>query len=151
MQATLASFPDKIIIDEYNRRIKCSTYPERRIILFGPPASGKGTQGDKLTYDLCACHISTGDLLRHEIAQKSVIGKKVESIMNKGELVPGDMVIDVLKNKLHSEECQKAAIFDGYPRTLNQAKKLDEMLSKERKKSDTVFNFDISESAVIER
>jgi Adenylate kinase and related kinases len=151
MSIDLSTLPDKVIYNEFLRRFNCAQNPERRIILFGPPASGKGTQGEKLTHQLCACHISTGDLLRHEIQQKTEIGNKVDEIMKKGELVPDDLVIDLLQKKLNSEECKRAAIFDGYPRTLNQAKKLDEMLAKEGKKIDKVFNFDIDEATVVER
>eukprot|EP00330_Aristerostoma_sp_ATCC50986_P011970 CAMPEP_0114585780 /NCGR_PEP_ID=MMETSP0125-20121206/9219_1 /TAXON_ID=485358 ORGANISM="Aristerostoma sp., Strain ATCC 50986" /NCGR_SAMPLE_ID=MMETSP0125 /ASSEMBLY_ACC=CAM_ASM_000245 /LENGTH=136 /DNA_ID=CAMNT_0001780991 /DNA_START=49 /DNA_END=459 /DNA_ORIENTATION=- len=102
----------------------------QRIVLFGPPGSGKGTQSMNLINEMKSCHISTGDLLRKEIREQTELGRQAKDIMSRGELVPDNLVIGILKNKLSTPECKKSAIFDGFPRTVNQAKKLDEMLGE---------------------
>lgn len=147
----LKSIPDKILYDEFFRRVKCTQYPERRIVLFGPPGCGKGTQGQKLEDELCSCHIATGDLLRQEIRDKTELGTKAQDIMNRGELVPDDLVIEIIRKAIHKDECKKGVVFDGFPRTVAQAEKLDQMLEKEGKGVDKVFNFEIDEETLVER
>ena len=105
----------------------------------------------KLVQELCSCHISTGDLLRKEIREKTDLGMKAKEIMNRGYLVPDDLVIDVLAKKLQSDECKKGAVFDGYPRTIEQAKKLDALLAKSGHKIDQVINFEIDDATLIDR
>mmetsp|Transcript_9076 Transcript_9076/g.7996 ORF Transcript_9076/g.7996 Transcript_9076/m.7996 type:complete len:154 (+) Transcript_9076:50-511(+) len=141
----LKDFSDEAIKQEFIRRSKCEQYPEKRIVLFGPPGSGKGTQAAKLEYELCSCHISTGDLLREQIRYGTALGVKAKTIMEKGDLVPDDLVIDIIKAKIQTAECEKGVIFDGFPRTVNQAKKLDEMLKERNEKVDSVFNFNIEQ------
>ncbi len=100
------------------------------IVLFGPPGAGKGTQAKKLleTYNLV--HLSTGDLLRSEIAAGTALGKQAKSIMDRGELVSDEIVIGMIDNKLNENPYSKGFIFDGFPRTTAQAKALDELLEK---------------------
>lgn len=95
------------------------------IIIFGAPGAGKGTQADRLAKSLKLKHISTGLLLREEVEKQSAIGRKVESIIKKGSLVDDETVDLIVKNKILENGHQAGFIFDGYPRTLNQAKNLD--------------------------
>mmetsp|Transcript_36520 Transcript_36520/g.42638 ORF Transcript_36520/g.42638 Transcript_36520/m.42638 type:complete len:241 (-) Transcript_36520:194-916(-) len=147
----LSRLPDQAIFDEFFRRYKCSLYPDRRVVLFGPPGSGKGTQAPKLASEYCICHLSTGDLLRAEVSSGSKLGNKVKEIMEKGALVPDEDVIELIKNKMTAPECQKGMILDGFPRTIEQAKKLDEMYEKTGTKIDKVFEFKIPDEQLIER
>jgi len=94
------------------------------IVLFGPPGSGKGTQSEKLIEKYKLVHISTGDLLRAELAAKTELGLKAKSIMDKGELVPDDIVIGMIKKKLEEHKDGPGFIFDGFPRTVAQARAL---------------------------
>lgn len=121
------------------------------INVLGPPGSGKGTQASRLTYELCGCHISTGDLLRNEIRGNTELGSKAKDIMSAGGLVSDEIVIEILKKKLESPECKRGAILDGFPRTFEQAKKLDEMLVQQGSKIDQVFNFQVDEQNLLDR
>ena len=95
------------------------------IVLFGPPGAGKGTQAEFLIRDWELIHLSTGDLLRSEIAASTSLGLEAKSFMDKGELVPDDVVIGMIKNKLQENQTAKGFIFDGFPRTVAQAEALD--------------------------
>ena len=98
------------------------------IVLFGPPGAGKGTQAEFLIKNFGLIHISTGDLLRNEIAQKTELGIKAKVLMDKGDLVPDEVVEGMIKNQLTAHSDAKGFIFDGFPRTAAQAKVLDELL-----------------------
>lgn len=98
------------------------------IVLFGPPGAGKGTQAEFLIKNFGLIHISTGDLLRNEIAQKTELGIKAKVLMDKGDLVPDEVVEEMIKNQLTAHSDAKGFIFDGFPRTAAQAKVLDELL-----------------------
>ncbi|MCZ2248783.1 MAG: adenylate kinase [Bacteroidia bacterium] len=100
------------------------------IVLFGPPGAGKGTQSEKLITKYNLIHLSTGDLLRSEIAQKTELGMKAKTLMDNGDLVPDDVVIGMIRSKLNSNNQAKGFIFDGFPRTTAQAQALDELLSE---------------------
>ncbi|MCD6068937.1 MAG: adenylate kinase [Bacteroidetes bacterium] len=100
------------------------------IVLFGPPGAGKGTQAKKLTETYHLIHLSTGDLLRYEIARGTTLGRQAKSIMDRGELVSDEIVIGMIENKLNENQQAKGFIFDGFPRTTAQAKALDELLQK---------------------
>jgi len=117
----------------------------------GPPGSGKGTQANRITNELCSCHISTGDLLRKEIRDGTELGMKAKEVMNSGGLVSDDLVLQILKKKVDAPECKKGVIFDGFPRTVEQAKKLDEILATSNNKIDQVFNFHIDDSVLVDR
>ena len=91
---------DKQLIQEITRRVNCLSKPEKNILLMGPPGSGKGTQLQKIWKEYCWCKISTGDLLREAVAQKTPMGQQIAQIMQKGELVPDEVVIDLLKDKI---------------------------------------------------
>ena len=102
------------------------------IILFGPPGSGKGTQANNLVDHYELLHISTGDLFRYEMGNNTPLGLEAKSYISKGDLVPDEVTIGMLKNKVNSNPDVKGYIFDGFPRTIAQAESLDEFL-KEKK------------------
>lgn len=100
---------------------------KRCIVLFGKAGSGKGTEAEKLSHELGFLHISTGDLLREEVAKKSPIGMKVESIMNQGNFPADELIFEILNKRLESPDAAKGVLLDGVPRTLNQLKHLDHL------------------------
>jgi len=101
------------------------------LVLFGPPGAGKGTQSIKIAGKYKLGHISTGDIFRSEIKNKTPLGLKVTSIIEKGELVPDELLIDLLKNAMHKFEEINGFAFDGFPRTIKQAKDLDILMAEE--------------------
>ena len=98
------------------------------IVIFGKPGAGKGTQAEFLKSKYNLTHISTGDLFRHHIVNKTSLGLKVTSILENGDLVPDKLTIDILENEVKKHKKTNGFIFDGFPRTINQARKLDEFL-----------------------
>lgn len=122
-----------------------------RIILLGPPGAGKGTQAKALAKRLNLAHISTGDLLRQEVAQNTPLGKEAVIYMQKGELVPDDLIIQMLEKRIVQLDAQAGFILDGYPRNLAQAKKLDQILNNMNKSIDLVFYLDTTEKVIIQR
>lgn len=100
------------------------------IVLFGPPGAGKGTQAEYLTREYQLVHLSTGDMLRSEIAAGTPLGVLASQNMDKGELVPDQVVIDIIENKLEANKSAKGFIFDGFPRTVEQARALDKLLKR---------------------
>ena len=94
------------------------------IILLGPPGSGKGTQANFIQSKLSIPHLSTGDILRQSVKNETDLGSKVKNIMDKGELVSDDLVLDVIKERVSQSDCDQGFILDGYPRTLVQAQAL---------------------------
>ena len=121
------------------------------IIFLGAPGSGKGTQASLLSKYLSVESISTGDLLRKEVEIKSKVGQEAKIQMDSGVLVSDDIVIKIIKNKITTQSCKKGFILDGFPRNLNQALKLDEMLEGCDKKIDKVINFEVEESVLVKR
>ncbi|WP_372651331.1 adenylate kinase [Draconibacterium sp.] len=100
------------------------------LVLFGPPGAGKGTQAEFLIKSFGLIHLSTGDLLRSEIAAGTALGIEAKNFMDKGELVPDEVVIGMIKSKLDANKEAKGFIFDGFPRTVDQAKALDVLLNE---------------------
>ena len=121
------------------------------IIFLGAPGSGKGTQASLLSASINIESISTGDLLRKEVEKKSKIGVLAKSQMESGALVSDDVVINIIKEKITTKSCENGFILDGFPRNINQALKLEEMLENCNKKIDKVFNFEIEEDVLIKR
>jgi adenylate kinase len=121
------------------------------IIFLGAPGSGKGTQAAMLSKELKIPTISTGEALRKEVELQSEIGKLAKSYMNSGQLVPNEVVIDIIKNRITQSDCQKGFILDGFPRNIIQATTLDHMLSSLGKKIEKVLNFEVSEEILIKR
>jgi len=121
------------------------------IILFGPPGAGKGTQADNLVKDLNIIKISTGDLLRTEIEKGSNLGSEIKEIIDKGQLVPNNIISNLIKLKLKSQNYRKRIIFDGYPRNILQAKDLDDQLLKNKQNISLVISLHVNEKVVIKR
>ena len=121
------------------------------IILFGPPGAGKGTQSSYLVKKLNCFQISTGDMLRDEIANDSEIGKKIIGNMNEGKFVNDEIVNDLIKNILFDTQKKGKLIFDGYPRSLSQAKNLNLLLDSSNQKIDFIFFLNVNKDTIIKR
>ncbi len=121
------------------------------LILLGPPGAGKGTQAASLIEKYSIPQISTGDILRKAVKEKTSLGIKAKSYMNSGNLVPDDVVVGIIKDRLAEADCSKGFILDGFPRTIVQAEKLDEMLTAEDKKIDKVLNVAVEDEVLIKR
>ena len=121
------------------------------IILFGPPGAGKGTQAKYLVKKLNNFQISTGDMLREEIKNNSDIGKKIIDVMNDGRFVSDDIVNQLLEKQVFDPQKKNKLIFDGYPRSINQAKNLDLLLDSSNQKIDFVFFLNVNKETIIKR
>ena len=121
------------------------------IILFGPPGAGKGTQAKHLVKKLNGHQISTGDILRDEIKKDTDIGKKIINNMNEGKFVSDDIVNNLLKNYIFDPNKKEKLIFDGYPRSLSQAKNLDLLLNNSNQKIDYIFFLNVNKETIVER
>ena len=121
------------------------------LILFGPPAAGKGTQAKRLVDQRGMVQLSTGDMLRAAIASGSEMGQKVKGVLDRGDLVTDEIVIALIEERLPEAEAAGGAIFDGFPRTVPQAQALDAMLAKRGHKIDSVLRLKVDEPALIER
>ena len=121
------------------------------VILFGPPGAGKGTQAKRLISQLSVPQISTGDMMRAERASGTDLGKRFESFMSAGKLVPDALVLELVEQRLKAEDAEAGAIFDGYPRTIPQAEALDSMLDRLERKIDVVVSMEISLAEQIDR
>ena len=121
------------------------------IILFGPPGAGKGTQAKYLVKKLNNFQISTGDILRDEIKNNSDIGKKIIDVMNDGRFVSDDIVNQLLEKQVFDPQKKNKLIFDGYPRSINQAKNLDLLLDSSNQKIDFVFFLNVNKETIIKR
>lgn len=109
------------LLQECERRINCARANFRGIVLMGPPGAGKGTQAPNLKDQFCLCHLSTGDVLRKAVSQGTELGKQAKEIMNRGDLVPDELVNGIVADALQNDECKHGFILDGYPRTVGQA------------------------------
>ncbi|MBK9107007.1 MAG: adenylate kinase [Saprospiraceae bacterium] len=121
------------------------------IILFGPPGSGKGTQAENLIVKYGLAHISTGDLFRSETSQKTELGLKALEYMSKGQLVPDEVTIAMLKRKVESMPDVKGVIYDGFPRTSAQADALDEMLCEKGEEISVLLALEVPEDEIVKR
>jgi len=121
------------------------------IILFGPPGAGKGTQSKYLVKKLNAFQVSTGDMLREEIKKNSDIGKKIVNDMNQGRFVSDEIVNNLIKKMIFDNQKKSRLIFDGYPRSLVQAKKLDTLLKNSNQKIDFVFFLNVNKETILKR
>ncbi len=121
------------------------------IILFGPPGSGKGTQSEKLISAYGLKHLSTGDILRSEIASQTALGLEARNFMDKGELVPDEVVIGMIRSALEKNPQAKGFLFDGFPRTEAQSKALDELLKQKQTEIGVVLALQVSEEELIKR
>ncbi len=121
------------------------------LILFGPPAAGKGTQAKRLVSERGYVQLSTGDMLRAAVASGSPLGLKVKDLMDSGSLVPDSVVVDLIREALPATERAGGAIFDGFPRTLAQAQALDVMLAEGGKRIDRVVRLKVDDRSLVER
>ncbi len=121
------------------------------IVLFGPPGAGKGTQAEFLINLFGLLHLSTGDLLRSELAAGTKLGVEAKTYMDKGELVPDAVVIGMIEHKLIANPDAKGIIFDGFPRTVDQAKALDELLEKNQTPISAMLGLEVEKQELIDR
>ena len=121
------------------------------IILFGPPGAGKGTQAKYLVKKLSGFQISTGDILREEIKKDTDIGKKIINNMNEGKFVSDEIVNSLLKKYVFDPNKKEKLIFDGYPRSISQAKNLDLLLNESNQKIDHIFFLNVNKQTIVER
>lgn len=122
-----------------------------RLILLGPPGAGKGTQAKRVIEEFDIPHISTGDIFRKNIKEKTELGQKVEGLLAQGKLVPDELTIEIVWDRLDQEDCKNGFLLDGFPRTIPQAEALDEGLTKRGLKLDRVLNIDVDKDSLVKR
>ena len=121
------------------------------VIIFGPPGAGKGTQANNLVKKYNLYQISTGDLLRNEVANKTDIGRNIENIISKGDFATDEIVNELIQNVVSNPQKKNKLIFDGYPRSLSQAKNLDILLNSSNQKIDFIFFLNVKKETIIKR
>lgn len=121
------------------------------IIMLGGPGSGKGSVGGKISENLNLPHIATGDIFRAELKNETELGKKIKKYMDNGLLVPDEVVIEIVENRLSQDDVKNGAILDGFPRTKDQAIALDKFLSTKGKKVDAAIELDVSDEDIVKR
>lgn len=122
-----------------------------RAVLLGPPGAGKGTQAVRLVEKYNVPQISTGDIFRANIKEGTELGKKAQEYMNAGNLVPDELVVDLVKDRLMQEDCRNGYLLDGFPRTIYQAEELDKFLEEQGQKLDAVVNLKVGRETLIKR
>ena len=121
------------------------------VIIFGPPGAGKGTQAINISKKFNLYQISTGDLLRNEVKNKTEIGKDIENIISKGDFATDEIVNELIKKAIFDKNKKNKLIFDGYPRSVSQAKNLESMMNKSNQKIDFIFFLNVSKDTIISR
>lgn len=121
------------------------------LIILGAPGAGKGTQAALLKESFSIPHISTGDMLRAAVETQTPLGKKADEYMSAGQLLPDDLIVDLMGERLNESDCQKGFLLDGFPRTVGQAIALDKMLTGNQKEIDAVLNLEVPEEVLVER
>ena len=125
--------------------------PQLNLILFGPPGAGKGTQAERLRADFQLAFISTGDMLRANVKEKTELGRQAQEYMDKGELVPDELIVAMAAERLQQDDAQDGFILDGFPRTIEQAKALDKQLSELGRRVTTALLIDVPDEEVVRR
>ena len=141
---------NEIFVLSESQSIKANT-DMLNIVLFGPPGAGKGTQAEKLKEAYNLTHLSTGDILRNEIKNETELGTLAKTYMNKGELVPDEVVIDMIEKCLMEYKDSKGFIFDGFPRTTEQARALDSLLQKHNTEIDIMLSLEVDDEELVAR
>jgi adenylate kinase len=121
------------------------------LILFGPPGAGKGTQAKVLRDERGLVQLSTGDMLRAAVAAGTELGRKSKAVMDRGDLVPDELVVGIIAERLEKPDCAQGVIFDGFPRTVAQAEALDVMLSGRHRRIDAVIELKVDDEAMVGR
>ena len=121
------------------------------IVLLGAPGAGKGTQAAKLVEDMGLCHISTGDILRAAVKDQTELGKKAKEYMDAGDLVPDELIIEMMKERIQQPDTEKGVILDGFPRTTTQAVALDNMLHELNRPLDAALLIDVDPEVIVKR
>jgi adenylate kinase len=122
-----------------------------RTILLGPPGAGKGTQAETIVKEFSIPHISTGDIFRHNIKEGTALGKKAKEYMDQGLLVPDELTVELVKDRLLNDDCKAGFLLDGFPRTIAQADALGEALKSMSQKLDYVVNIEVDSNLLITR
>jgi adenylate kinase len=122
-----------------------------RLILLGPPGAGKGTQAQRLVAKHHIVQLSTGEMLRATAAAGTVVGKRAKAIMDRGELVPDDVMVQIIADRISQPDCAKGFILDGFPRTMAQAEALDALLEKKGQRLDAVIEMWVDEALLLKR
>mmetsp|Transcript_15450 Transcript_15450/g.22979 ORF Transcript_15450/g.22979 Transcript_15450/m.22979 type:complete len:239 (+) Transcript_15450:28-744(+) len=148
---SLSNVSTKALLDEINRRLYCADKEPKRTIFIGPPGAGKGTQAPLIKDEFCLCHLATGDMLRAAVSAGTEMGKKAKAIMNEGKLVGDDVVVGIIAEAIEQPECKKGFILDGFPRTVPQAKMLENLLVKKGTGIDKVVNLEIDDDLLVKR
>lgn len=125
--------------------------PELNLVLLGPPGSGKGTQGERLNSDLHLPYYATGDILRGAVRDGTALGKSAKEYMDRGDLVPDELIVGIIAERIDSEEARGGFILDGFPRTTPQAEALDAKLGELRRTVSSVLLIDVSDDEVVRR
>ena len=121
------------------------------IILLGPPGAGKGTQAEKIVNEHNIAHIATGDILRNAVKEETALGRKARQYMDQGQLVPDELVVEIVKDRLLEPDCANGALLDGFPRTVVQAVFLEQVLPDIKTRIDRVLSIEVEESELINR
>ena len=121
------------------------------LVLLGPPGAGKGTQAKSIATEYNIPHISTGDIFRKNIAEETPLGKKAKEYIDQGLLVPDQLTIDIVKDRLSQDDCKKGFLLDGFPRTVFQAESLDKMLQEDDKKIDVALLIEVPREDILKR
>lgn len=121
------------------------------LILLGPPGTGKGTQAKIIADQLGLAHVATGDMFRQAVQQQTTLGREAKSYMEKGDLVPDDLTVSMLLERISQPDAQQGVLFDGFPRTLEQARALDAALASEQKQVDAAIHVSASDEEIIRR
>jgi adenylate kinase len=144
------------LLSDFETKVRGQTLTEpggeqMRLILLGPPGSGKGTQAQRLVQRYSIIQLSTGEMLRAAVAAQTPVGLKAKDVMASGGLVPDDVVIGIISDRIDQPDAHNGFILDGFPRTVPQAEALDELLKKKHLKLDAVIELRVNESALLER
>lgn len=122
-----------------------------RLIFFGPPGAGKGTQAKRLEEEMNIVQLSTGDMLRAAIREGTLLGKEAKGYMDAGKLVPDGIVVGLIRERMHGEDCENGFLLDGFPRTVVQAEALEKMLDSQKCSIDHVISIEVGDQEIVNR